>query len=156
MWGQMALTPLAACCGSTEHLLSCSIQEPKVWLSGRPCAMGSTGLVLQWGCVRLGRDQPLPLLQPLLCWQQQLGKALGQGQSPMMGVLAVPSLPREPPVGSRQQPELVQGLPWQQSCSPEPQASPWLSACHPGAVIPRGGSGAGACLPLQVHKPQPT
>ena len=47
-------------------------------------------------CVRKGREQPLPLLQTPLYWEQQLGRGLIPGQSPIPGALTHPSLPGEP------------------------------------------------------------
>ena len=77
------------------------------------------------GCVRKGRKQPLPLLQTLLCWEQQLGKGLSSGQSPIPGVLAQPFFPGEPHGRSLEMSwSWDMSLSWQQTRSPEAQMYP--------------------------------
>lgn len=109
------------------------LQEPQGWDCTRVC-------------VRMGRKQPLPLLQTPLCWEQQLGKVLGQGKSSIPGVLARRSLPGEPHGGS------LAGAgagtcpcPGSRHAAQRLRRVPDSQPVTKGPLFPTGGSGAGAC-----------
>lgn len=127
-----------------------------MWQSKHPCAAGAMRIGLHQGCIKMGRDQPLPCYW----WEQQMGKALGQGQRPVLAVLACLSLPREPHwgllagVGAGTAPVLAAKL--------KPRDSDAYSDAYlvlgvsPRAIITCYVLGVRAWQMQQVYKPQPT
>ena len=140
VWGgEGSAPPLAPCCGDWGHGASSaagSSQSPRGECPAAPEPWEAQSRDCIGACVGVGREQPL--LQTPLCWGQQLGKGLGQGESSVPGGLARPPLPGDPRGGSLTGAGAgVVSLPWQQTCSPGAQTCPWLSLPPKGRYSPR-------------------